>query len=56
MAHGMVAEWNKDQTELTVYASIQATVNMVADLSRFYSKTLKAGSIKDVARTCDRTR
>lgn len=32
-SHGMVAAWNKDQTELTVYASTQATRNVASQLA-----------------------
>jgi xanthine dehydrogenase YagR molybdenum-binding subunit len=43
-SHGLVAAWNKELTELTVYASIQATINMVTDLTRHFK--LPAGSVK----------
>ncbi len=43
-SHGLVAVWDKDLSGLTVYASIQATINMVADLTRHFK--LPAGSVK----------
>lgn len=35
-SHGLVAAWDKDEKNLTVYASIQATVNLAGELARHF--------------------